>query len=635
MELAIPILAIGSAFILSNNKNNSDNNQPTSSSNSNGYSTWLNNKQNGPPAATATAAKSNNLDEGYENMGNRQRLPNLNIMPDNYPVQKTFSVGTDINAYNNPNYAMDRYYNDDLAKKLETEGNQFGDKYASTGEFISLSGSKVASSDFNHNNMVPFFGSKMRGFTTGANVYETLFDNKTGSGSQQIRKRERAPLFAPQNQMNNVHGMQNNNDFIQSRIMPSNKISNVKPWEEERVAPGLDKGFNGSAGAGYNSALEAREKWTDRGVDELRVLTNPKQTFSLDGHQGPANSSIKEYANSTHLGKFEKNLPDTYFVNTPDRWLTTTGQEKAPTLRAAEVERDVNRTTTSAEYYGVNSNVGGNNTYAPTSYEETKRQEYDGTPMINPYQAQKNAATKGDFGHESYTLPHNNRTSVRQQEMGGVYGIVRAIVAPVIDALRPSRKENVTGNPRLYGNAESVVPAGTIFNPADRLPTTVKETTLGLGSMDHLNINRQGTAVGSYGNGRTEQVLNSTQRQSTSVEYLGTSGGAATRAGVPLYNAAYNQQHNVNKSYEARTNHGSMALLGTETNVSVARIESDRNNNRLWVPSNAPSQIPSADMYGQMSMPQSYDMNIGTERIDPSILNAFRQNPYTKSLNVY
>jgi hypothetical protein len=68
---------------------------------------------------------------------------------------------------------------------------------------------------------------------------------------------------------------------------------------------------------------------------------------------------------------------------------------------------------------------------------------------------------------------------------------------------------------------------------------------------------------------------------------------------------------------------------------SIANIERDRNNNRLWVPSKAPSQIPSADMYGQMSMPQSYDMNIGTERIDPSILNAFRQNPYTKSLNVY
>ena len=629
MELAIPILAIGSAYILSNN--NKTNHKPANATNVNGYSNWLSKKQETASRETT----SDDVNEGYENMGDRRRLPNLDIMPDNYPVQKSFSVGTDINAYNNPNYAMDRYYNDDLAKRLEAEGNQFGDKYASTGDFVSMSGSRISSSDFNHNNMVPFFGSKMRGFSAGANVYETLFDNKTGTGSQQIRKKERAPLFAPQNQMNNVHGMQNNNDFLQSRMMPSTKISNVKPWEEERVAPGLDKGFNGMAGAGYNSALEAREKWTDRGVDELRVATNPKQTFSLDGHQGPATSFIKEYANTNHLGKFEKNLPDTYFVNTPDRWLTTTGQEKAPTLRAVEVEKDVNRATTSAEYYGANSNVGGNNTYAPTEFEESKRQEYDGKPMINPYRAQKNAATKGDFGHDSYTIPHNNRTSVRPQEMGGVYGIVRAIVAPVLDALRPSRKENVTGNPRQYGNAESTVPAGTIFNPADRLPTTIKETTLGLGSMDHLNINRQGTAVGSYGNGRTEQVLNSTQRQTTSVEYTGTSGGAATRAGLPLYNAAYNQHHNVNKSYEARTNHGNMALLGTETNVAVAKLESDRNNNRLWIPTNAPSQIPNADMYGQMSMPQSYDMNVGTERIDPSILNAFRQNPYTKSLNVY
>ena len=635
MELAIPILAIGSAFILSNNKRNGNtgNNNGNNGNNGNlannnsgtggGYNAWINKKN------------ESSVNEGYENMGDKRRLPNLDIMPDNYPVQKSISVGTDINAYNNPNFAMDRYYNDDLAKNLAAGGNQFGDKYSSSSDFVSLSGTKIANSDFNHNNMVPFFGSKMRGFSAGTNVYETLFDNKTGTGSQQIRKKERAPLFAPQNQMNNVHGMQNNNDFLQSRMMPSTKISNVKPWEEERVAPGLDKGYNGAAGAGYNSALEAREKWTDRGVDELRVLTNPKQTFSLDGHQGPATSFIKDYATTSHLGKFEKNLPDTYFVNTPDRWLTTTGQEKAPTLRAVEVEKDVNRTTTTAEYYGANSNVGGNNTYAPSQYEDTKRQEYDGKPMINAYQAQKNSATKGDFGHDSYTIPHNNRTSVRAPETGGVYGIVRAIVAPVLDALRPSRKENVTGNPRLYGNAESVVPAGTVFNPADRLPTTIKETTLGLDGMDHANINRQGTAVGSYGNGRTEQVVNSTQRQSTSVEYLGTSGGAATRAGVPLYNAAYKQHHNVNKSYESRTNHGSMALLGTETNINVAKLESDRNNNRLWVPSNAPSQIPSADMYGQMSMPQSYDTGIATDRIDPSILDAFRQNPYTKSLNVY
>ena len=36
-----------------------------------------------------------------------------------------------------------------------------------------------------------------------------------------------------------------------------------------------------------------------------------------------------------------------------------------------------------------------------------------------------------------------------------------------------------------------------------------------------------------------------------------------------------------------------------------------------------------------MSMPQTYDSAVAIERMDPAILDAFRQNPYTKNLNVY
>ena len=620
MEIAIPLLALGSMYIVSNQKNK----RLAASSGGGG----------GGGQQQQQQQQQQHRSEGYENMGAQQgRLPNTNLIPDNYPVQKSPSVGQDINAFANPNFAMDRYYNDDLAAKLTAGGDQFGDPYSS-GNFVSLSGSQVSSADFNHNNMVPFFGGKIRGFTADSNVYETMFDNKTGAGSQHINKKERAPLFAPQDRMHNVHGMQNNNDFIQSRMVPSTKIANVKPWEEERVAPGLDMGFNGTAGAGFNSGLEARDKWVDRGVDELRVATNPKQTFSLDGHQGPASSFIKEYANTGHLGKFEKNLPDTYFVNTPDRWLTTTGQEKAQTLRAVEIEKEVNRATTTSEYYGVNSNVGGNNTYAPNNYEGAKRPEYDGMPVINAHSSKTGTgATKGDYGHDSYTYAQNNRTTVRGPDMGGVYGVVRAIMAPVLDVLRPSRKENVTGNPRTYGNAESLVPSGAVFNPADRLPTTIKETTLGLAGMNHLNVERQGTAVGAYGN--TPQTLYETERESTCTEYTGNSGGASTRAGVPLYNAAYNQQLNVNKTYPNRPNQGNMSLLGTATNISVVKNDGDRNNNRMWVPTNAPPQTPSMEQYGKMSMPQTYDSAIAMERMNPAILDAFRQNPYTKSLNVY
>jgi hypothetical protein len=177
------------------------------------------------------------------------------------------------------------------------------------------------------------------------------------------------------------------------------------------------------------------------------------------------------------------------------------------------------------------------------------------------------------------------------------------------------------------------VPSGAVFNPADRLPTTVKETTLGLVGMNHLNVDRQGSAVGAYGN--TPQTIYETERETACSEYTGISGGASTRAGIPLYNAAYNQQLNVNKTYPNRPNQGNMSLLGTTTNISVVKNDNDRNNNRLWVPTNAPPQTPSMEQYGRMSMPQTYDSAVAIERMDPAILDAFRQNPYTKSLNVY
>ena len=39
--------------------------------------------------------------------------------------------------------------------------------------------------------------------------------------------------------------------------------------------------------------MEARDKWLPKTVDELRVATNPKQEYDLNGLQGPAQSVIK------------------------------------------------------------------------------------------------------------------------------------------------------------------------------------------------------------------------------------------------------------------------------------------------------------------------------------------------------
>ena len=171
-----------------------------------------------------------------------------------------------------PNCATDKYFvqnemqqNSGSVSKVEQMQNFQCD---------SLTGNKIEAKDFKHNNMVPFFGSKIRGRTYDYNA-DTTLDNMQGAGSQHIRKTEQAPLFKPQDSVQHAHGAPNNSDFYQSRMNPSMKVANVKPWEEERVAPGLGKGFNTQGSGGFNSGMQAREAWEPKTVDELRTVNNP------------------------------------------------------------------------------------------------------------------------------------------------------------------------------------------------------------------------------------------------------------------------------------------------------------------------------------------------------------------------
>ena len=129
--------------------------------------------------------------------------------------------------------------------------------------------------------MVPFFGSKVTQRTGGLNGNESVLDSYSGSGTQFQAKREQAPLFKPEKQMNWAHGTPNHSEFIQNRMKMnvSGIQTNNKPWEEIKVGPGLGKrnGVNGSGG--FNSGMEARELYQPKTVDDLRVESNPKNSY--------------------------------------------------------------------------------------------------------------------------------------------------------------------------------------------------------------------------------------------------------------------------------------------------------------------------------------------------------------------
>jgi hypothetical protein len=126
------------------------------------------------------------------------------------------------------------------------------------------------------------------------------------------------------------------------------------------------------------------------------------------------------------------------------------------------------------------------------------------------------------------------------------------------------------------------------------------------------------------------------QRDSTSCSSYGSAGGASTGYGDVIYTDAYKTQiNNDNKEHTlySRTNQGNTNIFNTQMNVSMpAKIDTDRVNARA----NAPmmmSQPGNSMTYGKVSYASKPEMhNIGCERIQPDILNAFRSNPYTQSL---
>ena len=554
---------------------------------------------------------SNRSNESFENNSNDKEEEDVPVALLKSSLEDQNEKKFVNNEYRDPNQTTDVFF-----EKQNT---------AIPSGFVSLSGNKLDNNDFQHNNMVPFFGAKIKGNYNDDGAREQVMDNMNGSGSQMKSKTETAPLFNPSENMNYSHGAPNMSDFYQSRVNPSMKMSNVKPWKEEQVAPGLNLGYTNDGSCGMNSALDQRETYMPKNVDDLRVLTNPKETYCLDGHEGPLSAPVKERG---QFGAMEKHLPDRYYESGKDRWFTTKGIETKQAARSVYIEKpEENRETTAMEYEGVAKGEKhinySKNTYAPSDRVEL------GEKQLNPASAtDKNMAAPHDYGAKSYTHYKNNRNTTRRDLGFGIVGsTLGAVISPLIDVLRPSRKENVIGNVRIHGDVNPSHPKAYVNNQRD-IRTTNRQ--MHPNSLNHYNIEKQGNG----GYEVSEDHVVPTNRNETTTYYSGGVGGSGTNEGVATYDAAYNQTNNDMK--EATTyNRVPQGNTQTFTQLSsercITKQEKDRENNRMWVPNKNPVILsPSTQTSGLTNAPEQQQENT---RLEPDLLDAFKNNPYTHSLN--
>jgi hypothetical protein len=400
----------------------------------------------------------------------------------------------------------------------------------------------------------------------------------------------------------------------------------VKPFESVQVGPGLDKGYSSEGSGGFNSGMEARNHWLPKTVDELRIATNPKEEFSLLDHEGPAQSVIK---NVGKIGKVEKYNPDTFFIQSQDRWLTTTGQEKQGRMIAEEIQKTSHRNDVTQYYSGTPSSNLKTASYTPQAYEAPKGNVLPAKNAGPSNASGKGPSTDGDVFIKSHNNIVNNRATIPQQNIFGT-GFSRAIgavIAPIMDVLKPSRKEEYTCNIRTYGNLGGEVPGNYVLHTGDMPATTIRETTL---YTPHGNVGRQ--IDGAYI--VTEQQSIENQRDSTNCSTIGNAGGSASKYGNRQYDVNYRQTNNIvkEKTVVARTNQGNTQLFNSNINATIYKNDQDRENNRMWTPEAVITNGPSVQTYGKINMPQYYNECNNCERIQPDLLNAFRSNPFTHSL---
>ena len=174
-ELAIPLVALGGLYVISNHDKDNEKSKE-------GFVSRGSNRNPGPLP------------------GVDPPTPPINY-PKNTPLEKT-----NVRYYPDANQTTDKYFRQDVFQHIE-QNNPRESNGGGTQQALSLTGKPINKGDFKHNNMVPFFGARVKGSSTSHDGAQSRLDNMQGAGSQHIRKREQAPLFKPQANMTWANGM--------------------------------------------------------------------------------------------------------------------------------------------------------------------------------------------------------------------------------------------------------------------------------------------------------------------------------------------------------------------------------------------------------------------------------------------
>jgi hypothetical protein len=329
------------------------------------------------------------------------------------------------------------------------------------------------------------------------------------------------------------------------------------------------------------------------------------------------------------MGVMEKNRVDTAFELGQDRLMTTVGVQKNPELRGTPVQRYVNRPETTTSYTGGGGYANPAH-YVKGEYTESTNIQHGALPLSAAYARGHGGVRDGDYGAKSGTVYNNSRMANAENEeqyFGAIASTFRAAVAPILDALRPSRRENVVGNLRPYENAKSRVSNSYLFDPTDRPAPTIRETTEDTTGHMYVNAGQRGGAYKVMG------VQPAPNQRDTTDNYSYVGNG--DRGSQPrTYDAEYNQRNNDIKAstIEGYMVSGNMALMNGTMNMASRTQNSNVQSTRAVMSTRETGTIPSIEGMGRVRNTRGLYDGMQADRNNGDIMEQLKGNPYTQNI---
>ena len=410
---------------------------------------------------------------------------------ENTQLNKNYVKAKDaVNTNKIPNYFNDRIFNDQTSTvqylqrpsagrstsihSLNTTKDQIQVDTSNKSHepfFSQIAGQSIE--NFNHNNMVPFFGGSIRQ-SVDANANSAILENFNGTNNFKQEKKAVEPLFKPTKDVSFVNGTPNSTALYQDRYVPSMYRTNEVPTEPIHVGPGLNQGYSANPIGGFQQ-FDAQEYVLPRTVDQLRTLNNPKIAYESRVSGAPKSA----VTNRGLHGQVEKYLPDKYYEQSKDMYLKTTGANLKPQLHGLYEDKETSRQN-SVSYEGVAGPASTYTTSLRPSVRDSRNLNYTTDGMRNASLQVFGESDKFDHGAASFTAKHTERETTEDKSIiNNITSAVKSIIAPLLDIFRTTRKENIIGHPNKVGYMGVQAPSKIrVHNTNDVARTTLKETKI-------------------------------------------------------------------------------------------------------------------------------------------------------------